>query len=153
MCVFLLEFRQPPGFTRTAPLIPFTTAFRFAGFRGFGHALRWLAPLDEPRRRAVDALLDGSFGEPVRITAGWEQPAPPQAKESQGSLIEFPEPEQLTIGRPSRDERQDYESLLALLTETRTLVAEERFLHWQVAFPGVWDNWEDRKSTRLNSSH
>ena len=29
-----------------------------------------------------------------------------------------------------------------LLEQSRQLIAEERFLHWQVAFPGVWSNWE-----------
>jgi hypothetical protein len=24
----------------------------------------------------------------------------------------------------------------------RELIAEERFLNWQVAFPGVWSEWE-----------
>src|SRR3546814_1560012 len=125
MCVFLLEFRQPPGFTRTAPLIPFTTAFRFAGFLGFWHALRWLAPLDEPRRRAVDALLDGSFGEPVRITAGWEQPAPPQAKESQGSLIEFPEPEQRSEEHTSELQSLMRTSYAVFCLKKKTIVKTE----------------------------
>ncbi|MCY4112184.1 MAG: restriction endonuclease, partial [Chloroflexi bacterium] len=29
-----------------------------------------------------------------------------------------------------------------LLAEARRLIAAERFLHWQVAYPGVWSDWE-----------
>ena len=29
----------------------------------------------------------------------------------------------------------------ALLERARALMAEERFLHWQVAFPGLWSDW------------
>ena len=35
-----------------------------------------------------------------------------------------------------RDERA-----AALLERARALMAEERFLHWQVAFPGLWSDW------------
>ncbi len=30
-----------------------------------------------------------------------------------------------------------------LLEQARELAQEERFLHWQVAFPGVWRDWQD----------
>ena len=30
-----------------------------------------------------------------------------------------------------------------LLQQARQLAREERFLHWQVAFPGVWRDWQD----------
>lgn len=30
-----------------------------------------------------------------------------------------------------------------ILTEARMLITEERFLNWQVAFPGVWSDWEE----------
>ena len=29
-----------------------------------------------------------------------------------------------------------------LWSAARELMSDERFLHWQVAFPGVWTNWE-----------
>jgi hypothetical protein len=28
-----------------------------------------------------------------------------------------------------------------LIERSRALAAEQRFLHWQVALPGVWENW------------
>ena len=29
-----------------------------------------------------------------------------------------------------------------ILRQARELIEEERFLHWQVAFPGIWSDWE-----------
>ena len=34
------------------------------------------------------------------------------------------------------------ERAAALLERARALTSEERFLHWQVAFPGLWGDWE-----------
>lgn len=34
------------------------------------------------------------------------------------------------------------ERAAALLERARALTSEERFLHWQVAFPGLWSDWE-----------
>ena len=30
-----------------------------------------------------------------------------------------------------------------MLEKARLLIDEERFLHWQAAFPGVWSKWEN----------
>ena len=35
-----------------------------------------------------------------------------------------------------------------LLGQARRVAAEERFLNWQVAFPGVWSAWEPCRATR-----
>ena len=34
-----------------------------------------------------------------------------------------------------------------IFSKARELVEEERFLNWQVAFPGVWSNWESARLT------
>ena len=34
----------------------------------------------------------------------------------------------------------------AILARARELIAEERFLNWEVAFPGVWRDWEGERS-------
>ena len=39
-------------------------------------------------------------------------------------------------------ERPESARFAALLCEARHLIAEERFLNWQAAFPGVWMNWQ-----------
>lgn len=37
--------------------------------------------------------------------------------------------------------RENYYRALDLIERSRVLAAEQHFLHWQAAFPGVWDNW------------
>ena len=64
---------------------------------------------------AIHAFFDGQFGDPVDIA----------------------------LGRPCA-ETADAERFAALLRRARRLMAEERFLNWQVAFPGVWKNWRER---------
>jgi hypothetical protein len=39
-------------------------------------------------------------------------------------------------------DRSSNEEFARFYDDCRTLVAERRFLHWEVAFPGVWTNWE-----------
>lgn len=78
------------------------------------HALDWIDVRDKERKRLIHHFFDGQFGEPVDILLGKSAPKP---------------------GR-------DTEAFNGLLSEARTLIAEERFLHWQVAFPGVWSDWE-----------
>ena len=80
------------------------------------HAERWLAPpRDGAESRALAALYDGLIGDPVQLAAGAAQPGGPAA---------------------TRD------AATRFLLRVRGLTGERRFLHWQVAFPGVWDDWE-----------
>ncbi|MGH6795134.1 MAG: Eco57I restriction-modification methylase domain-containing protein, partial [Methylocella sp.] len=68
-----------------------------------------------PRPIAVRAFLSGQFGDPVRVALGKEKIA--------GSIpgaARFAE----------------------IFAQARELIAEEKFLNWQVAFPGVWSNWD-----------
>src|SRR3546814_1260845 len=105
-------------------------------------ALRWIAPLDAPTRQRTDKhdaaseLLSGRY----RLT-----------------LMELLHGDgRVQSNDPAVDARVN-----ALLDECRALAARERFLHWELAFPGRWkqdrpggfDAIIDRKSTRLNSSH
>ena len=78
------------------------------------HAFEWLSP-DEKGKTAIATWLLGNLGDPVGIAAGEEEIA------------------------GNRDEARTFAALLA---EARRLIAEERFLNWQVAFPGVWAHWE-----------
>ena len=79
------------------------------------HAFDWM-DLRDPNDRAVClAWLDGTFGDPIDI--------------AQGVAAELAEGDHA-------------ERFSHLLDTARTLIADERFLHWQVAFPGVWSDWE-----------
>jgi len=63
------------------------------------------------RERLTDAWLDGACGDPVELAAG----------------------------KPARG--RDAAALQTLLVQARALAAQRRFLHWQPAYPGVWDTW------------
>jgi len=79
------------------------------------HAIDWLDVKAKADKTALRAFSDGQFGDPVQIALG----AAPVAN-----------------GRP---EAARFSELFA---KARELIAEERFLNWQVAFPGVWSSWE-----------
>lgn len=112
-----------------------------ARLMAFVHALRWLDSRDAASRRAVDALFDGSFGDPVRIIAGLD--APTELRERPADAL-FPDSSLLKKELAPRrvTGKEVYDRLKTLLAEARRLAEEEGFLHWQVAFPGVWQDWE-----------
>jgi Eco57I restriction-modification methylase len=76
------------------------------------HAFDWLAVKED--RVALLAFVDGRFGDPVQIALGTVD---------------------VIQGRPESTRFSD------LLARARQLIREERFLHWQVAFPDVWSEW------------
>ncbi len=86
----------------------------------FWHALRWIAPLDTPPAKRGDKhavaadLFSGRYGT---------------------DLLALLAPERRIWNDPDTDERVN-----ALLDECRALAARERFLHWELDFPGVWNN-------------
>lgn len=86
------------------------------GFVSFMHALDWL-DLKGPDKSLVNLWLDGQFGDPLPIARGKKVPDDPRAK-----------PEEL-------------ERFVEIWKQARELISEERFLNWQITFPGVWDNW------------
>ncbi|MDI4654927.1 Eco57I restriction-modification methylase domain-containing protein [Xanthobacter autotrophicus] len=85
------------------------------------HALDWLDLKAREDKAAVRAWLDGQFGNPIDIATGRAQPLLDRARREEG------------------------ERFSAILERARGLIAEERFLNWQIAFPGVWSNWEKRE--------
>ena len=84
-------------------------------FLSLSHALDWLHLRDREDVAAVRAFSEGSLGDPVQIALGAKKP------------------------RPSHDASASFNTILARI---RKLGEEERFLNWQVAFPGVWSDWE-----------
>jgi hypothetical protein len=86
------------------------------GFVSFMHALDWL-DLPKADKPLVTLWLDGRFGEPIPIARGKKAPDTGKAK-------------------PDEVER-----FTAIWQAARELIDEERFLNWQITFPGVWDNW------------
>lgn len=86
------------------------------GFVSFMHALDWL-DLKGPDKALVAQWLDGVFGDPMPIARGKRAPESAKAKP------------------------EDVERFTAIWREARALIDEERFLNWQITFPGVWTNW------------
>ncbi|MER9924135.1 BREX-1 system adenine-specific DNA-methyltransferase PglX [Mesorhizobium sp. M0048] len=84
------------------------------------HALDWLNLRDRGDRAAVSAFFDSQFGDPIQIAL---RRAEPEAA------------------------REDGRRFAAILARARELIDEQNFLHWQVAFPGVWTEWEQEGLT------
>ena len=110
------------------------------GFLDFWHGIRWLN-LEPGDRTAVQALIDGAFGPPVPIAAGTEEPIPPAGTEEAGLFPQDAARQGVLIGLRETS-AATYTRLQTLLARVHVVVERERPLHWQVAFPGVWDQWE-----------
>jgi hypothetical protein len=92
----------------------------FDGFVSFIHALDWLDLKAKEDKALVRLWLDGRFGDPIPIARGRKAPDAGIAK-----------PEEVA-------------AFTAIWQRARALIAEERFLNWQISFPGVWDNWSSK---------
>jgi hypothetical protein len=84
------------------------------------HGFEWLDLRSRADRAILSAFFDGQFGDPVQVALGATA---------------------IVNGRP---EAARFKEIFA---QARELVTEERFLNWQVAFPGVWSNWEGEQRT------
>ena len=84
-------------------------------FLALMHAFEWLDARDADGRTALRQFLQGAFGDPVGIAAG-QKVVPPASPL--------------------------HERFIGLLDDARAVAAEERFLNWQPAFPGVWTDWD-----------
>lgn len=79
------------------------------------HAIEWQNLKGKDNAKAIQGYFDGAFGDPFEIALGKREP---QVRDDHGRRF------------------------LEILGAARELIAEERFLNWQVAFPGVWADWE-----------
>jgi hypothetical protein len=87
------------------------------GFVSFFHAFDWLDLKSRRDKSLIRQWLDGMFGEPIPIARGKTAPRGGMAKP------------------------EDVEAFTDIWKRARALIAEERFLNWQISFPGVWENW------------
>jgi len=91
------------------------------------HALDWLELNNRKNRIILAAFFTGVYGDPVQIAMGKLDP--------------------LAKHYPSEKTRTEAISFANMLKNIRELIAEQRFLNWQVAFPGVWSDWENATLT------
>ncbi|MXW12386.1 MAG: N-6 DNA methylase [Synechococcus sp. SB0662_bin_14] len=88
-------------------------------FLSLVHALQWLDLAKKDNKKARSNFLVGLYGNPVAVAEGKE----------------------------SVEKKNDQHGHFALLLEqARALLSEERFFHWQVAFPGLWHDWTGENS-------
>jgi hypothetical protein len=92
----------------------------------FWQACRWLADTPE-RRQAKNLLLQGGFGDIDDLLTGRAE-----IKSGSGSAM---------VGKKKKSSVAP-ETASELLSSARQLAEQERFFHWEVAFPGVWTDWE-----------
>ena len=91
-------------------------------FLSLVHAFEWLNAADVDDEAALQAFFTGAFGNPVDIALGTN----PVTGETAGSK---------RFAMLSERARE-------LIARAQDLAAEERFFNWQVAFPGVWSDWD-----------
>jgi len=109
-------------------------------FLDFWQAVKWL-DLSQDEKKALQALFDGFFGQPFPVAAGLSPPIAPAGYENGPALFGNDAPQQLAIAGTGVTSVGEYLSVRGLLEKAHALAAEQRFLHWQIAFPGVWKNW------------
>ena len=79
------------------------------------HAFDWMNVTAGLDKSAIHAFFGGILGDPIDISSG-------DSKIDKG--------------------KKESGRFAGLLEKARELVGEERFCHWQVMFPGVWEEWE-----------
>jgi hypothetical protein len=89
---------------------------------------------------ALQDVLDGNLGDPIAIARG-KLSVLPQAPDQPAGLFPPDPPAQATLfARSALDPR--YRRLAHdLVEQARALAREHRFLHWELAFPNVWQDW------------
>jgi hypothetical protein len=111
-------------------------------FLDFWHAVKWL-DLSEEEGKALGAAMDGAFGHPLAVLAGLQEPARP-AGLSEDALRLFDEGRQVQLamnGLGGAGTARDFRLIGNVVRRAHALATEQHFLHWQLAFPGVWKNW------------
>ena len=102
------------------------------GFLSYIHGLSWLNLKNSKENKVVlQAFFDGEYGDAFAITKGKIKPKP-AGRKADGMQLQ---------GKLSSDEK--FEQFEKIHVKILKLVEEENFFNWQVAFPGVWHNWEE----------
>ena len=92
-------------------------------FMKLTHAIEWLGLTGREDKSIIQSWMDGGFGDPAEIATGQSEPKE-KPKNNQGLAA---------------TERKRF---LEILEQAHLLIKEENFLNWEVAFPGVWQNWD-----------
>ena len=99
------------------------------------YALDWLS-LDKEGQYAVKSWLDGQFGDPFEIARGKLLLGPHDPGDSQAGAKDVLD--RVPVAMQKLGLR-----FATILNEARALIRHQHFHNWQVAFPGVWQDWSE----------
>lgn len=107
-------------------------------FLKFWHALKWVSATGD--KEVIDAWLDGTFGNPIDIASGRTKASIPKQRDA-GESFGANKKKKAKLTPHEQGAR-----FKELFDEASLLVDEERFLNWETAFPGVWQDWDTDRS-------
>lgn len=91
------------------------------------------------RAKALHDILDGNLGDPIGIARdGLSIPAEESSENAE--LFPSDRAEQASLFSGSSLDPQHVRLAHDLVEEARRLAHRHRFLHWELAFPNVWQN-------------
>lgn len=104
------------------------------------HATEWQEPKSKLDIATVQAWTKGSFGDPVKLATGeLKLTVPPAPVETE---LERKKRELSPKKKVLFNEHETATTLTKWLPDIKSRIEVEHFLHWQVAFPGIWNTWE-----------
>lgn len=103
------------------------------------HAIRWMMPLSGPDAAAVDLWLDGKFGNPIDVILLKWNIITKEYLATKKYCEWRPRAERQYVQPEPEEENRRFQEIL---DKAKTLLESEGFLNWEVAFPGVWSQWE-----------
>ncbi|MCA3273107.1 MAG: restriction endonuclease [Roseomonas sp.] len=110
---------------------------RLQAFLDLWHADRWLDTGDKLNAIARGNLLSGAYGDPVLLANGEAPLSPPG-----------PEAADIRLGKNKRIPASEaFSEASESFAKAQALSRDCHFLHWELAFPGVWTGWEARRTT------
>ncbi len=89
------------------------------------------------RSAALQLVLEGTFGDPIRIASGAERVASPELATQLALLPEAP-PDQPSLFPALRVDDRRRVTADNLVEEAGAVAVRHGFLHWEIAFPNVW---------------
>jgi hypothetical protein len=112
-------------------------------FMDLVHGLRWVGGSNKVEARAAKRLKAGDFGDPQGLYEG--RVALPSVDQGKLALRDEEASKGGKLSLTDKKAIADAEERAALpgiLAKVRAAIAREKFFHWEVAFPGVWQDWE-----------
>ncbi len=91
------------------------------------------------RAAALQLVLEGTFGDPIRIADGKERVAP-EPLPGQSALLPDVSPEQSALFPALSVDDRRRAIADRVVAEARALAERHGFFHWEVGFPNVWSN-------------